>query len=108
TLLNILSGLDTDFEGEVAIQERRLGAGAKRTVRTGYLFQEPRLLPWLTVRRNVEFALDAVGIARAEWGTRVDRWLTLVGLEQFADFYPLQLSGGMQQRTAIARAFAVE
>jgi len=106
TLLNILSGLDTQFTGAISIDGGTGGKGRK--TRIAYLFQEPRLLPWLTVRRNVEFALEAAGIPKSEWGDRCDRWINLVGLKGFAEFYPLQLSGGMQQRTAIARAFAVE
>ena len=66
------------------------------------------MLPWRTVRGNVEFALDAAGFPRNEWKSRCDKWLELVGLGGFADFYPLQLSGGLQQRAAIARAFSIE
>lgn len=106
TLLNILSGLDTTFSGAIAIsgsEDRKL-----KRARIAYLFQEPRLLPWLTVRRNVEFALGAAGFAKSEWQDRSDKWIEHVGLKGFAEFFPLQLSGGMQQRAAIARAFAVE
>jgi ABC-type nitrate/sulfonate/bicarbonate transport system ATPase subunit len=105
TLLNALSGLDNDFAGAVAIEHNGVRANKARVA---YLFQEPRLLPWRTVRRNVEFALDAAGFARSEWSDRADKWINLVGLKGFADFYPLQLSGGMQQRAAIARAFSIE
>jgi ABC-type nitrate/sulfonate/bicarbonate transport system ATPase subunit len=105
TLLNALSGLDTEYQGRVAIERDGV---LDEKARVAYLFQEPRLLPWLTVRRNVEFALDAVGFPKSEWADRADKWINLVGLKGFADFYPLQLSGGMQQRAAIARAFAIE
>ncbi|MBR1231744.1 ABC transporter ATP-binding protein [Bradyrhizobium sp. AUGA SZCCT0182] len=105
TLLNVLSGLDTDFQGGAAIE--RDGQRTKKA-RIAYLFQEPRLLPWRTVRSNIEFAMDAVGIPSSEWAGRCTKWIELVGLNGFADFYPLQLSGGMQQRAAIARAFAVD
>ena len=105
TLLNALSGLDRDFTGAVAIEHNGIKANKARVA---YLFQEPRLLPWRTVRSNVEFALDAAGFAKSEWSDRADKWINLVGLKGFADFYPLQLSGGMQQRAAIARAFSVE
>ena len=106
TLLNIVSGLDTTYSGTISIS----GSENRKQKRApiAYLFQEPRLLPWLTVRRNVEFALAAAGFAKSEWRDRCDKWIELVGLNGFAEFYPLQLSGGMQQRTAIARAFAVE
>jgi ABC-type nitrate/sulfonate/bicarbonate transport system ATPase subunit len=89
----------------VAIEHNGIRANKARVA---YLFQEPRLLPWRTVRSNVEFALDAAGFAKSEWSDRADKWINLVGLKGFADFYPLQLSGGMQQRAAIARAFSVE
>jgi NitT/TauT family transport system ATP-binding protein len=108
TLLNILSGLDTQFTGRISLEGDPVTVGAHGRTRIAYLFQEPRLLPWRTVRGNVELALSAAGIPNSEWGDRCDRWIDLVGLKGFADFYPLQLSGGMQQRTAIARAFAVE
>ena len=65
-------------------------------------------MPWRTVRSNIEFALSASGFAPSQWKERIDRCLALVELSEFGDFYPLQLSGGMQQRAAIARAFAIE
>ncbi len=65
-------------------------------------------MSWRSVRANIEFALAASEFAEAQWRERVDRVLQLVGLADFADFYPLQLSGGMQQRASIARAFAIE
>jgi ABC-type nitrate/sulfonate/bicarbonate transport system ATPase subunit len=105
TLLNVLSGLDSDFSGAVAIEHNGVRANKARVA---YLFQEPRLLPWRSVRSNVEFALDAAGFPKSEWRDRADKWINLVGLKGFAEFYPLQLSGGMQQRAAIARAFAIE
>jgi NitT/TauT family transport system ATP-binding protein len=107
TLLNIISGLDTHYTGQLAVSASTKGTTSKRP-RIAYLFQEPRLLPWLTVRQNIEFVLGATDIPRSEWGARADRWIELVGLKGFGDFYPLQLSGGMQQRNAIARAFAIE
>lgn len=108
TLLNIVAGLDTGYEGTFTIQGKsftdQIGAG----FRVAYVFQEARLLPWRTLRENIEFALEAAEFARTEWAGRIDRVLGLVELSKFADFYPLQLSGGMQQRASIARAFAIE
>ena len=65
-------------------------------------------MPWRTVRANIEFALAASDFIPAQWRERTDRVLELVGLSEFADFYPLQLSGGMQQRASIARALAFD
>lgn len=108
TVLNVLSGLDQQYVGEVRVAGEPLSRNGEHPFRIGYVFQEPRLLPWLTVRANIEFALGSVGIPRSEWRERVDLWLTRVGLYDFAEAHPHELSGGMQQRTAIARAFAVD
>jgi ABC-type nitrate/sulfonate/bicarbonate transport system ATPase subunit len=108
TLLNILSGLDENFEGQASIHGRSVTDHLYGSARVAYVFQEPRLMPWRTVRANIEFALAASNFAEPQWRARCDRVLDLVGLTDFADFYPLQLSGGMQQRASIARAFAIE
>lgn len=108
TVLNVLAGLDQEYNGEVRIGGRRLSRNGTSPFRIGYVFQEPRLLPWLTVRRNLYFALESVGVPRGEREERTDAWLRRVGLADFADAHPHELSGGMQQRTSIARAFAVD
>ncbi|MFL6795841.1 MAG: ABC transporter ATP-binding protein [Xanthobacteraceae bacterium] len=108
TLLNILSGLDEHFEGEASIFGKPVSEQHESGVRVAYVFQEPRLMPWRTVRSNIEFALNTAGFVQSEWAGRIERVLSLVELTKFADFYPLQLSGGMQQRAAIARAFAID
>jgi NitT/TauT family transport system ATP-binding protein len=97
TLLNIVSGIETASRGAVTVSEDG------RPARLGYVFQEPRLLPWRTVMRNMLYVLEG-GEPRAQ----AVRYLRLVGLEDDADKFPGQLSGGMQQRVGIARAFAVE
>jgi NitT/TauT family transport system ATP-binding protein len=107
TLLNILSGLDHQYEGTAVIRGSDSDGNSGRP-RVGYIFQESRLMPWRTVRGNIEFALAASGFDAAEWRDRIERCLALVELTQFGDFYPAQLSGGMQQRASIARAFAIE
>ena len=108
TILNIIAGLDTDYAGSVRIQGRpmheQLGAG----FRVSYVFQESRLLPWMTLAQNVAFALEAAGFDRGEWQRRTHTVLEHVGLVEFKDYYPSQLSGGMQQRASIARAFSVD
>ncbi|PKU22125.1 ABC transporter ATP-binding protein [Telmatospirillum siberiense] len=99
TLLRIIAGLEGDFAGEVSLDGRPVGGpGLDR----GMVFQEHRLLPWLTVEENVAFALN--GPTPAEVRELVSEHLELVGLGSFAKAYPGQLSGGMAQRVAIARA----
>jgi NitT/TauT family transport system ATP-binding protein len=99
TFLNILAGLDGDFTGEV-----QLAPGADgRPARIGYVFQEPRLLPWRTVYENIALVLPAQGRDAI-----IDPMLQAVGLAQARDLYPPQLSLGMSRRVAIARAFAIK
>lgn len=107
TLLNIISGLVTPERGEVRIN----GVAARefsdwRSV--SYMFQEDRLLPWRSAQRNVEFALEAGSLPRAERARRARDALQLVGLEAFADAFPYQLSGGMRSRVALARSLVQE
>ncbi len=97
TLLNIIAGLDTDFDGEISFAP---GVSTK----LAYVFQSPRLLPWRTVTENIAVVLsDESQIDGITRGLIRD-----VGLEKFADAYPNQLSMGMQRRAALARAFAVQ
>lgn len=108
TVLNIVAGLDEGYEGTMSIQGKPLKEQLNSGFRAAYVFQEARLLPWRTLRQNIEFALEANKFPRTESAGRIDRVLELVELTKFKDFYPLQLSGGMQQRAALARAFAIE
>ena len=96
TLLRIVAGLDTDYSGQVRIKG---AAPHLHSPDVGFIFQEPRLLPWLTVADNVGFELGHGGGKHP----RVKELLAEVGLADFADAYPKQLSGGMAQRAAIAR-----
>jgi NitT/TauT family transport system ATP-binding protein len=97
TLLNIVSGIETATRGSLTVSEDG------RPARLGYVFQEPRLLPWRTVMRNMLYVLEG-----DDPRAHATRYLRLVGLEDAGDKFPAQLSGGMQQRVGIARAFAVE
>jgi NitT/TauT family transport system ATP-binding protein len=108
TLLNIVAGLDLDYTGHTSIQGRPIGEQLDAGFRVSYVFQEPRLLPWYTLTQNLAFVLEAGGFARSEWADRIDRVLRAVNLDEFRDFYPAQLSGGMQQRASIARAFCID
>lgn len=104
TILNILAGLYPPDAGEVFLG----GVSCVHGIKSGYVFQRPRLLNWRTVRENIYFALRGSGVSTADWRDRADSYLRLVGLDGFEDEFPLRLSGGMQQRVAIARAWAIE
>ena len=101
TLLRILGRLEEPTAGEVSspVSRSKLPAAA-------FVFQEHGVFPWYTVLENVAFGLRMAGVGRAERTAQARTWLGHVGLTDFADSYPHQLSGGMKQRTAIARAFA--
>ncbi|HEY5528534.1 MAG TPA: ATP-binding cassette domain-containing protein [Thermoleophilia bacterium] len=98
TILKLITGIAAPDSGKVEVADRRIG----------YVFQEPRLLPWRTAQDNIAVVMRAQGMskdgARQEAGT----WIERVGLQGFADYYPAELSGGMAQRVSIARAFAAE
>jgi ABC-type nitrate/sulfonate/bicarbonate transport system ATPase subunit len=103
TLLRIVAGLDHPTAGEVQLDGRRIdGPGADR----GMVFQSYTLFPWLTVLDNVCFGLRERGLPRSQQLEIAHGFLAQVGLKGFADHHPKQLSGGMQQRTALARALA--
>ena len=103
TLLRIVAGLDRPTSGRVTLDGREVtGPGADR----GMVFQSYTLFPWLTVRENIAFGLRERGVAEAERNKIADAFIRQVGLSGFENHWPKQLSGGMQQRTAIARALA--
>lgn len=104
TLLRIIAGLEPPGSGLVEV----LGGPPAVTRRIGYVFQQAALFPWLSVTANVEFPLRARGVAPGRRRERAMEMVRLVGLEGFESSYPHQLSGGMQQRTALARALVVE
>lgn len=103
TLLDLLSGLTSPTSGRILIDGREItGPGLDR----GIVFQQYALFPWKSARGNIEFGLEAKGIPKREWREKADYYLDLVGLKNFADRYPHELSGGMKQRVAIARSLA--
>ncbi len=104
TVLNVLAQLVEPDAGEIRIDDET----DYRRHTFGYVFQQPRLLNWMTVRDNVRFPLRDRGLSAAEIDRRAEYYLGLVGLREFLDEYPLSLSGGMQQRVGIARALAIE
>ena len=103
TLLRIVAGLDVPTAGEVLLDGTRIsGPGADR----GMVFQSYTLFPWLTVLENVCFGLRERGLPRSEQVDTARGYIGKVGLKGFENHFPKQLSGGMQQRTALARALA--
>jgi NitT/TauT family transport system ATP-binding protein len=104
TLLHVVAGFEKPSSGSVRIDGRQVaGPDAENT----FLFQHYGLLPWRTVQRNVELGLENRKMTRRQRRACADEYIHLVGLDDFRQRYPAQLSGGMQQRTAIARALAV-
>ena len=100
TLLNLISGLDSDFEGTIKYGK----SNSFRDTKIAYMFQSPRLLPWLNVLENVEIVLSK----KQKNSNRAKVFLKAMGLDNFLDYYPNKLSGGMQRRVALARSFASE
>ena len=101
TLLRLICGLLRPDAGSIAIGQRAVSDADQRV---GLVFQEPRLLPWRRVVDNVAFPLELAGVPAAQRRERARELLETVGVSAFASAYPAQLSGGMRQRTAIARA----
>ena len=106
TLLRIVGGLVAPTRGEAVIAGAPPKA-AQRAREVGFVFQDPSLLPWRTVLANVKLPLELDSVHKIRPVPQPDELLDLVGLREFRDYYPFQLSGGMQQRVAIARALAL-
>jgi NitT/TauT family transport system ATP-binding protein len=103
TVLSILAGLEAPDRGQVLLDGVPVaGPGPDRAL----LFQDPALFPWMSVLGNVEFALRMTGVSATERRSRAMEWLSKVHLARFADAQPHELSGGMRQRAALARALA--
>ena len=106
TMMNLLGGFLMPSEGRVLLDDRPVaGPGPDR----GVIFQEYGVFPWLTVRQNIAFGLNLAAnrVAAGERNRIVERYMRLMGLADFADHHPKHLSGGMRQRLALARAYAV-
>jgi len=98
TLLHSIAGLTKQDSGEIIQDERNSSIS--------FIFQEPRLLPWMSVSRNIELVLKKVFPDKDQRWERISQFLDLVGLSDCTEMYPEELSGGMKQRVSIARAFA--
>jgi ABC-type nitrate/sulfonate/bicarbonate transport system ATPase subunit len=109
TLLRMIQGLETVTSGEIRIRGRAPG---DPNVDAGFVFQQPLLMPWFTVRRNIEFGVRLRArrgtVPMSERSSTIESLLALVGLTDFANYKPFQLSGGMQQRVNLARALAID
>ncbi|UGV40701.1 ABC transporter ATP-binding protein [Methanococcoides orientis] len=105
TLLRIIAGLEFPDSGEITLDGERI---ALPDSKRGMVFQEYSLFPWRTVIQNITFGPQMQGMSKGESLERAEKYLKLVGLEQFRNSYPYELSGGMRQRVAIARALANE
>ena len=100
TLLNLISGLDKIYTGNITFGKNKDVYNLKKA----YMFQTPRLLPWLNVQQNVEVVLN-----KDQKKNEISKkFLSIMGLEKFLDYYPNKLSGGMQRRVALARSFATQ
>ncbi|WP_226997219.1 ABC transporter ATP-binding protein [Tessaracoccus aquimaris] len=104
TLMNILAGLEEPTSGTALVDGKPVNGPSPER---GVIFQQYALFPWLTVRKNVEFGLKNAGVPAGERRDRAQHFIDMVGLTDFADALPKMLSGGMKQRCAIARAYAM-
>ncbi|MDR2745292.1 MAG: ABC transporter ATP-binding protein [Desulfovibrio sp.] len=101
TLLRLIVGLDSEYDGDILLNGERIGRPSRER---GIVFQDHRLLPWLTLEQNIGLSLENTGWSAQAKKEAVRGQTTLVGLSGFENAYPHQLSGGMAQRAAIARA----
>jgi NitT/TauT family transport system ATP-binding protein len=112
TLIRMLDGIvaptsgDIYLDGESVVGKRHMPATMLRKI--GFIFQQPNLLPWFSVRENVALPLRVFGLKGAEWEKRVDDLIGMVGLDKYAKSSPMEISGGMLQRVGVIRAMAYD
>lgn len=105
TLLRLIADLDSPTVGEISVFGRS-ARQARLDHKYGFVFQSAGLLPWRTIQANIELPLELHGVSKIKRSARAAELIDLVGLSEFSSHFPDQLSGGMQQRAAIARAMA--
>ncbi len=108
TLLRVLAGLEQPDGGTVLLDGTEVDLSAPHVRSIGVVFQEPRLLPWQSIERNIASCLKPLGVTGTQATDRIREVLCRVGLAGFEHYFPGRLSGGMQQRASIARALAVD
>lgn len=108
TLLRIIGGIEPATRGTVLLDGKPVVADQRHDRQVGMVFQEDRLLPWMSLRDNVALVLKPLGLPLGERRAIANRHLGIAGLHGFEDYYPGRVSGGMRQRAAIARALAIE
>ena len=109
TLIRMLDGIIDTTEGDILIDGVKVNHKGKKMPssvlrKLGFIFQQPNILPWYTVRQNVALPLRVFGLKGPEWDSRVDELLEMVGLKEYAGAHPNEISGGMLQRAGVIRA----
>lgn len=105
TLLRLIAGLDTARNGSIILEGEKITGTSPKV---GFVFQEYSLFPWRTVIDNIAFGLEMKGVSKEDRYMVAERYLNLINLAQFRDSYPSELSGGMRQRVAVARALTLD
>jgi NitT/TauT family transport system ATP-binding protein len=106
TALRLIAGLNAPTTGTVRLPHPPIEVGGRQSI--GFVFQEPTLMPWASVRDNVRLPLRLARVSAAEARARIDGALAQIGLADFADAYPRELSGGMKMRVSLARALVTD
>src|SRR6201996_7274688 len=106
TALRLIAGLNAPTSGTVGISRPSAAVSGRHSI--GFVFQEPTLMPWTSVRENVRLPLKLAHVSAAQANARIDEALAQMGLAEFADAYPRELSGGMKMRVSLARALVTD
>ncbi|MBS5787928.1 MAG: ABC transporter ATP-binding protein [Clostridioides difficile] len=105
TLLSAIGGINTNFTGEILVNEKKVTSPSSQR---GYIFQKPALFDWLSILDNVGYGLKLKKMNKEQIKSKSLKWIEEIGLSSYENYYPKQLSGGMQQRVALARVLILE